>query len=187
MEVQTTVNNFNTATRMEGVAALIARYGLVLCFLFIGLAKFTPEEARGIQPSIDNSPFMSWMYSVWSVRGVSDIIGIVELVTGILLVIGTWSIWPSLVGGVFSTITFLSTISFLFSTPGAIVTGRGFPGLGAVGQFLIKDVVLLGASLGIAASGWRKVVLKKMMDGISSDRHQAQTAFTPLGKDSGMR
>jgi reactive chlorine resistance protein C len=164
--------NLNTVTRAQGVAAVIARYGLVLCFVFIGLAKFTPEEARGIQPLIAHSPFMSWMYSVRSVQRVSDIIGIVELVIGTLLIVGTWSTWSSLIGGLFSAITFLLTISFLFSTPGAIVTGRGFPALGAAGQFLIKDLVLLGASLNIAASSWRKILLTMIISEASTNSGQ---------------
>lgn len=171
------MNNLNTVTRVQGVAALTARYGLVLCFVFIGLAKFTPEEARGIQPLVGHSSFMSWMYSVLSVQGVSDIFGIVELITGTLLVVGTWSTWSSFIGGVFSTITFLSTISFLFSTPGAIITGHGFPALGAVGQFLIKDVVLLSASLSIAASSWRKVLLTRIISKASTNSDQLSSTW----------
>ena len=41
-----------------------------------------------------------------------------------------------------------ATLSFLFSTPGWEPRLGGFPALsGAVGQFLIKDVVLLAAAL----------------------------------------
>jgi len=48
-------------------------------------------------------------------------------------------------------VTFLLTTSFLFSTPGAIQWNHGLPALGDAGQFLIKDVVLLGASFWTAA------------------------------------
>jgi uncharacterized membrane protein YkgB len=42
---------------------------------------------------------------------------------------------------------FLGTLSFLFTTPGVTAAG-GFPVLSArPGQFLIKDLVLLGAAL----------------------------------------
>ena len=37
-----------------------------------------------------------------------------------------------------------------FPTPGALVFAHGLPALGGTGQFLIKDVVLLGASVSIA-------------------------------------
>jgi reactive chlorine resistance protein C len=43
------------------------------------------------------------------------------------------------------------TVSFLFSTRGAFQFSHGFPMLGDAGQFLIKDLVLLGASIWTAA------------------------------------
>jgi uncharacterized membrane protein YkgB len=43
---------------------------------------------------------------------------------------------------------FLTTLSFLLSTPGWEPSLGGFPALSrAVGQFLLKDVVLLGAAI----------------------------------------
>jgi reactive chlorine resistance protein C len=43
---------------------------------------------------------------------------------------------------------FLTTLTFLLSTPGWEPTLGGFPALShGVGEFLIKDVVLLGAAL----------------------------------------
>jgi reactive chlorine resistance protein C len=45
---------------------------------------------------------------------------------------------------------FLTTLSFLFSTPGWEPSLGGFPALsGSVVQFLIKDVVLLGGQYGL--------------------------------------
>ena len=52
------------ATRVGGV---LARYGLVVVIGWIGLLKFTSYEAHGIQPLVANSPFMSWVYEVFSV------------------------------------------------------------------------------------------------------------------------
>jgi uncharacterized membrane protein YkgB len=42
--------------------------------------------------------------------------------------------------------TFVVTLSFLATAPGAWDAARGFPWLGGAGQFLVKDLVLLGAS-----------------------------------------
>ncbi len=43
---------------------------------------------------------------------------------------------------------FLTTLSFLFSTPGWELSLGGFPALsGDVEEFLIEDIVLLGAAL----------------------------------------
>jgi reactive chlorine resistance protein C len=57
----------------------------------------------------------------------------------------------SFVGSLGSIATFLLTTSFLFSTPGAVQLSHGLPVLSGVGQFLIKDVVLLGVSFWTAA------------------------------------
>jgi uncharacterized membrane protein YkgB len=81
---------------------------------------------------------------------VSNVIGTIELALAVMLVLGIWSARASFFAGVGCAITFLLTVSFIFSTPGAIVFAYGFPSLGGTGQFLVKDVVLLGASLSIA-------------------------------------
>jgi len=54
----------------------------------------------------------------------------------------------SAIGSAVAVVMFLTTISFLFSTPGWEPSLGGFPALAVVpGQFLLKDVVLLGASM----------------------------------------
>jgi hypothetical protein len=53
--------------------------------LWVGALKFTAYEAEGIQGLIANSPFMSWMYSVMSVRTASMLIGAVEIVAGLMI------------------------------------------------------------------------------------------------------
>jgi len=52
---------------------------------------------------------------------------------------------------------FLTTLSFLFTTPGWEPT-LGFPGLSALpGQFLLKDIVLLGAVVFTAGEAFAAV------------------------------
>src|SRR5215469_7454420 len=52
---------------------------------------------------------------------------------------------------------FLTTLSFLFTTPGWEPT-LGFPGISAMpGQFLLKDVVLLGAAIFTASEAFGAV------------------------------
>jgi uncharacterized membrane protein YkgB len=52
-------------------------------------------------------------------------------------------------GSAFGILLFLSTLSFLFTTPGVTVASAGgFPVLSVLpGQFLLKDLVLAGAAL----------------------------------------
>ena len=127
------------------VGAALARYGLVVVLGWIGLLKFTGYEAKGIEPLVANSPFMSWIYDVCSVTTFSTLLGILEVTTAVLLAVKPW--WPrlSVVGSVLATGLFVATISFLSTTPGiSEPAGGGFPALSMTGQFLIKDVALLG-------------------------------------------
>lgn len=139
---------------MESAGISVSRYGLVIVLLLIGALKFTPEEAAGIQPLVAHSPLMSWMYALLSVQGVSNFIGVIEIATAALIAIRPLSPKGSFVGSLGAVVTFLFTISFLFSTPGAGHLKYGFPILGDAGQFLIKDLVLLGASLWTAAEAY---------------------------------
>jgi uncharacterized membrane protein YkgB len=52
---------------------------------------------------------------------------------------------------------FLTTLSFLLTTPGVWeASAGGFPALSVVpGQFLAKDFVLFGASLWTCSEAWR--------------------------------
>jgi uncharacterized membrane protein YkgB len=159
----TTVNENSIAAvedRVGRVGALLARYGLVVVIGWIGLLKFTAYEAQGIQPLVANSPFVSWVYDVFSVTTFSTLLGVLEVATAVLLAVKPW--WPkvSAVGSVIAIGLFLATISFLFTTPGiGESSAGGFPVLSSTGQFLIKDVALLGIAvwtLGDALRGLRK-------------------------------
>jgi reactive chlorine resistance protein C len=57
-----------------------------------------------------------------------------------------------------AVILFLATISFLFTTPGiGEPAGGGFPALSLIGEFLLKDVPLLGLSFWTLADAIRAV------------------------------
>jgi uncharacterized membrane protein YkgB len=136
---------------LEKVGIHVSRYGLVITLLLIGVLKFTAAEAHGIQPLIANSPLMSWLYRVFSLQAVSSLIGIVEIIVALLIALRPFSAKISFIGSLGAIIIFVLTVSFLFSTPGAFEFTHGLPVLGDAGQFLIKDVVLLGASIWTAA------------------------------------
>ena len=136
---------------LEKVGVHISRYGLVVTLLLIGVLKFTASEAQGIQPLVANSPVMSWLYHIFSVQGVSNLIGTIEIFVAALIALRPFSARLSFAGSIGAVITFLLTVSFLFSTPGAFQLSHGFPLLGDAGQFLIKDLVLLGAAVWTAA------------------------------------
>lgn len=125
------------------------RWALVVIFLWFGGMKFTAYEANAIAPFVANSPLMSWLHTAFGNQGTSYIIGIFELSTAAALILGAFMPIFSALGAAMSTLTYLVTLSFLLSTPGvAELTAGGFPAIGAMpGQFLLKDLVLLAASL----------------------------------------
>ncbi|MGI8839800.1 MAG: YkgB family protein [Caulobacteraceae bacterium] len=135
--------------RIESLGALVMRCGLALIFLWFGAMKFTSVEASGVAGFVTNSPLIGWWRAAFGIQGTSDILGVYEITTGILLLAGLVKPWLSVVGGAMAVLTFLITLSFFFSTPGvAEPLAGGFPAISAKpGQFLLKDVGLLGISL----------------------------------------
>jgi uncharacterized membrane protein YkgB len=136
------------AQKVEALGGSVIRYGLTLVILWIGLMKFTAYEAAGIQPLVASSPLMGWMYGILSVQQFSTSLGIVEVTIAILIAARHWYPLASAAASAAAVLMFITTLSFLFSAPGWEPTLGGFPSLSAsVGQFLIKDVVLLGAAI----------------------------------------
>ena len=128
--------------------ATLLRYGLALIFLWIGAMKFTAYEAQGIRPLAENSPLMKWLLAALGVQAFSNLVGVVEIATGLLLALRPISALAAAIGSSLAIATFLTTLSFLFTTPGWEQSLGGFPALSALpGQFLLKDVVLLGAAV----------------------------------------
>ena len=133
----------------------VTRYGLVLVLLWIGGMKFTAYEAEGIRPLVANSPLMGWVYNLMSVTAFSSLLGVVEIVIGVLIALRP--VWPagSALGSGLAVGMFLTTLSFLVTTPGWEPSLGGFPAVSAMpGQFVLKDIVLLGAALWTAGEAW---------------------------------
>ncbi|MEX7471323.1 MULTISPECIES: YkgB family protein [Mycobacteriaceae] len=124
------------------------RYALVFVIAWIGALKFTTYEANAIQPLVASSPLMSWVYDIFSVTTFSAVLGVVELATAALIAVKPWAPRASIVGSVMAIGMFVVTLSFMFTTPGVMaLEAGGFPVLSMVGNFLVKDVVLLAVAL----------------------------------------
>lgn len=141
------------------VAAALLRYGLVIVIGWIGLLKFAHYEAHQIAPLVAHSPFMGWLYSVFPEYTFSALLGVMEVTAAVLLAVKPLAPRISALGSLLSVLLFLATISFLFTTPGiAEPAGGGFPAITLLAEFLLKDLVLLGASAWTLAdairSGW---------------------------------
>ena len=145
------------SSRVEAVGRELARYGLVVVVGWIGFMKFTGYEAEGIRSFVANSPLMSWVYGLMSVQGFSALLGVVEVAIALLIATRPLSARASALGSALAVGMFLTTLSFLITTPGVWEPSLGgFPALSAVpGQFLIKDLALLGISLWTLGEAWQ--------------------------------
>ncbi len=155
-------NRGQTKSQFETTGDLLIRYGLVLVVGWIGAMKFTSYEAHGIQPLVAHSPLLGWMYKFLSVQAFSNLLGIAEIAIAVLIALRPLSAKLSAIGSAAAVLMFLTTLSFLFSTPGWEPSLGGFPALSALpGQFLLKDVVLFAAAVstfGEAARNSNRVV-----------------------------
>ena len=132
---------------IEDVGKEIVRWGLVVVLAWIGGMKFTAYEAMGIQPLVAHSPVVGWMYDFLSVRSFSTMLGFIEIGTAVLISLRSISPKACAIGAILAIGLFATTLSMVFTTPGWEPT-LGFPALSALpGQFLLKDIVLLGASV----------------------------------------
>ena len=136
----------------------VSLLGVVLPLLLIGLLKFTQYEIDALKPLISDTPWLAWLYPVFGEAGTSYLLGTVELFTAALLLASPFSPRAALAGGALAAGTFAVTVSTMFALPIWEASLGGFPYLGALGQFLIKDVALLGVSLYIFAEGLAKVL-----------------------------
>jgi uncharacterized membrane protein YkgB len=125
---------------------LISRYGLVVVLAWIGFGKYVKMESRVL---IEHSPLMSWIYHVLSVTEVARGLGTMEIVAALLIALRP--VWPraSAIGSALAAVLFMGTLSFLFTTPGVVsMHAAGLPVLsGMPGQFLLKDLVLIGVAV----------------------------------------
>ncbi|MGV2841897.1 DUF417 family protein, partial [Vibrio cyclitrophicus] len=62
--------------------------GVALVLTWIGIYKFTPTEAMLIEPLIANHPALNWLYSLFSVQAVSNMVGGAEIIVAVGLIVG---------------------------------------------------------------------------------------------------
>jgi len=132
------VNAQQIGAGLQKTGLAMLRYGLVAILLMIGATKWTAAEADAIRPWVSHSPFLSWIYSIASVQGTSEIIGIVEIVAAVLMGLRRWSPTACVGGSALACGTFLITLSFLVTTPQQSPDAQGF---------LMKDFFLLAAAI----------------------------------------
>jgi uncharacterized membrane protein YkgB len=146
------------ADRILRFGRVVALVGIVLPLLLIGGLKFTTVEIAALRPLMSGTPWLAWMYPAFGEAGASYLLGIVELATAALLIASPWSARAAIAGGAIGTLIFLVTLSLFLTLPVWEVSLGGFPALNSGGQFLIKDIALLGIALVIMGEGLARLV-----------------------------
>jgi|AntRauTorcE11897_2_1112592.scaffolds.fasta_scaffold20497_2 uncharacterized membrane protein YkgB len=134
------------STKFNKAGKFVTRYALAIVLIWVGSLKFYTYEAELIQGLVANSPFISWMYAIGSVTAVAAFIGIVDIIAGLLIALRPFNARLSGYGSVLAVLIFTLTSTFILSTPGIAESSAGFPALSFTGQFLFKDLILLGAA-----------------------------------------
>ncbi|MBA3495989.1 MAG: DUF417 family protein [Gemmatimonadales bacterium] len=141
---------------LENFGEKLLRYGLVAVLLWVGALKFTEYEAMGIKPLVENSPLTAWALQALGLKALSALIGTVEIVVGLMIATRAFAPKASAYGSIGAIVIFLVTLTFLLTTPGVWQPGYGFPFPSPMpGQFLAKDLVLLGAAIWSAGEALR--------------------------------
>ena len=113
----------------------ISLLGIVLIMLWIGVFKFTPTEAAGIKPLVENHLLLFWLYDVL------NLFGVIEISTGLLLLFSLKFDVLRPLAALCLIATFVITLSFLFTTPGIWKIVDGVP---STDFFILKDIPMLG-------------------------------------------
>jgi reactive chlorine resistance protein C len=187
----------------DRVGINLLRVAIAIVFLWIGALKFAPYEADSITPFVANSPFMSFFYEhpaeyrahlthegelkpterAWQAAnntyGFSKGLGTLELMIGVLTLVGLASRRLGFVGAALAFLTPFVTLSFLITTPEAWVPAlgdaqHGFPYLSGGGRLVLKDVLLAGALLVMADSA--RALLEERPSAESSRRSSPAVA-----------
>jgi uncharacterized membrane protein YkgB len=130
----------------------VAATSLVL--LWIGILKFTPAEAAAIKPYIEHSFIMSWMYAIGNVQQVSNFVGIFEIITGLLLIGSFLNPRVGLIAGYLALVIFITTLSFLLSTPKIWSAPQGVP---VTDFFVVKDLAFLAIALQVIGTAKQRL------------------------------
>jgi reactive chlorine resistance protein C len=177
-------------SRGGSLGANLIRISMAIVFLWIGALKFVPYEADSITPLVAQSPVMQFFYKhpdqyakhmtkegqlvpaqrQWqqdnNTYGFSRGLGTLEIIIGLLVLSNFFSRNLGLLGGLLSFFTPFVTLSFLITTPETWVPAlgdvqHGFPFLSEHGRLIIKDTVILAASVSVIADSAKRLLLER--------------------------
>lgn len=138
---------------------IICRLAYVVMLLWAGAYKLTVPGADGIVPLVTTSPLLSWMFTLFGRYTGSDIIGITEITSAILIIIGSYFPKAGMAGSLIASVIFIMTGTMLITAPDSIVMVKGMGYLSFTGLFLFKDIISLGVSFYFLSHFRQKAIL----------------------------
>ncbi|MGC5017104.1 YkgB family protein [Micromonospora sp. DT47] len=144
-----------SADDLASVGFSVLRSALATNILWIGALKFKQYEVENDEPLVTSSPLFSRVREKLGAQKLNRLIGVTEITVGSLIAAKPLAPRASAIGSFGAVGMFLTTLSFLATTPGTRQEGQGMLSLSQLGQFLLKDTVLLGAALLTAAESLR--------------------------------
>jgi len=148
----------------RNIPFLITSIGMIVMLFWAGSFKMTTPGAEGIIPLVSNSPLIWWHFKLFGPYIGSDLIGLTEWLSAVLIIAGYFRPKAGIVGGLILTGMFFTTSTMLITTPGAIISVPGIHGMrymNNLGLFLFKDVISLGVSFYLISYFGKKAILSE--------------------------
>jgi uncharacterized membrane protein YkgB len=126
----------------------LIRATMVILFFFFGCQKWFDYEAQALVPFISHGPLIFWLYPLFGISGAAYFLGSAEWLFGFVMFLGFWNKKLGVLAALGSCATYVATVTIIpfFPEPWAAPAG-GFPAATLPFLFLVKDIVLLAASV----------------------------------------
>src|ERR1700753_801494 len=148
----------------HNVPFLVTSIAMIVMLLWAGSFKMTAPGGEGIIPLVSNSPLIWWHFKVFGPYIGSDLIGLTEWLSAILIIAGYFRPKAGILGGLVGIVIFFTTSTMIMTTPGAIISVPGIHGMrymSFLGLFLFKDVISLGVSFYLVSYFGREAILSE--------------------------
>lgn len=172
-----------------------SRIAIFIVMAWIGGLKAFPYEAVGIVPFVANSPFMGFLYTksppeyndyknregellernvAWHRENGTYLfsygLGIMIVGIGFFVLSGIWSPVGGMIGGAWTVIMSVVTLSFLITTPETWVPALGdvhwgFPYLSGAGRLVLKDIIMMSAGFICLSDSAQRYLSRRGIDG----------------------
>jgi len=130
---------------IKAISVFTLRYGLGFVIIWLGYLKFKNSEADYTHQLISGG-HVSFILKYITPYALNQIVAYLQILIGLLILLKPISKPLSFWGGVAACLMFILSLSLLFTSKIVWQMGYGFPELSKVGQTILKDFVLFGAS-----------------------------------------